>query len=103
LPTSNIGGTGGVAGYTTINGITFGYAKGGEGGSGGATGGSGNTSNGAEPGTIVNGGGGNYGGGGGFGEGNTSTILYGGDGAVRIIWPGITRAYPSTGTADQFF
>lgn len=42
--------------------------------------------------------GGNYGGGG----GNSSTQMYtGGAGAIRIIWPGNLRQFPSTRTADE--
>lgn len=55
---------------------------GGNGGSGGASGGSGG------------GNGGNYGGGG------SHNSTSGGNGAVRIIWPGTTRQFPSTNTGD---
>jgi hypothetical protein len=44
--------------------------------------------------------GGNYGGGSGQAQPNSGQ---GGDGAVRIIWPGTnvpTRAFPSTNTGD---
>lgn len=55
---------------------------GGNGGSGGAAGGS------------SGGNGGNYGGGG------SHNSTSGGNGAVRIIWPGTTRQFPSTNTGD---
>lgn len=43
-----------------------------------------------------------YGGGGaGIEDDTTATGLIGGGGAVRIIWGGENRAYPSTNTADQ--
>jgi hypothetical protein len=104
LPTSNIGGRGGEAGFSA-NPSNNGYSKGGGGGSGGATGGSGAfaLTNG-EPAPIVISGGGLYGGGGGKGVNSGEPLTsYGGDGAVRIIWPGSTRSYPNTGTADQFY
>ena len=44
--------------------------------------------------------GGNYGGGSGA-QGGNGTSQYGGNGAVRIMWPGDERAYPSTRTADE--
>jgi hypothetical protein len=37
-----------------------------------------------------------YGGGG----GNSEVSGTGGDGAVRIIWPGTTRQFPSTNTGN---
>ena len=40
--------------------------------------------------------GGSPGGGGGGSDGNTSVAGRGGDGAVRIIWPGDTRSFPNT-------
>jgi hypothetical protein len=64
----------------------------GKGGSGGADGATTTTSNAA--GSI----GGAYGGGGGCGY---TTGGRGGHGAVRIIWPGDLREYPSTRTADE--
>ena len=64
-------------------------ANGGGGGSGGTAGG--NTPP-YSPATVA----GAYGGGGG-GFGNTTT----GAGAVRIIWPGTTRQFPSTNTTDM--
>jgi hypothetical protein len=48
----------------------------------------------------VNGGaGGAYGGGGGYND-NLVTGGAGAVGAVRIIWPGTTRSFPSTNTGD---
>jgi hypothetical protein len=41
--------------------------------------------------------GGAYGGGGGIGQNANGA---GGVGAVRIIWPGTTRSFPSTNTGD---
>lgn len=67
------------------------YTGGGEGGSGGADGGN------AEGGTGT---GGAYGGGGGFNNWTNPTITAG-VGAVRIIWPGDERSFPSTRTADE--
>lgn len=55
----------------------------GQGGSGGAAGSSSNA--------------GSYGGGG----GNSSPSTYGGGGAVRIIWPGTLRQFPSTRTGNE--
>jgi hypothetical protein len=58
-----------------------GQLNGGVGGTGGAgSGGSGSS----------------YGGGGGFSAAGNS----GGNGAVRIIWPGTSRSFPSTNTGD---
>ncbi len=66
----------------------IGYGQGGGGGSGGANG-----NNGVSGGSGI---GGLYGGGGAGGLSNAS----GGSGAVRIIWPGTTRSFPSTCTGD---
>jgi hypothetical protein len=46
--------------------------------------------------------GGNYGGGGSNGSsiGGTPTGGAGGSGAVRIIWPGTSRSFPSTNTGN---
>jgi hypothetical protein len=45
---------------------------------------------------------GGFPGGGGGAAGSTSNCSgYGGDGAVRIIWPGTSRSFPSTRTADE--
>lgn len=103
------------------------FGTGGGGGSGGFSGfGGGNTTNfGGAGGKFGGGGGGGYalgypGAGGGLGyknnitvvPGNTYTVVVGaggsaqgnngvgGDGAVRIIWPGTTRQFPSTNTWD---
>lgn len=70
-------------------------ATGGGGGSGGTAG-----CNGANSGCCRFGGnGGAYGGGGGQGS-STSKNGTGANGAVRIIWPGNTRQFPSTNTGD---
>jgi hypothetical protein len=70
-------------------------------GSSGAGGTSGNRgdggSGGVGGGTSVNGG--NYGGGGGTGSTPESGTAAG-SGAIRIIWPGTTRQFPSTNTGD---
>jgi hypothetical protein len=85
-------------GYYAFNGS---YGGGGSGASGGANGYygqnpfSGMNQSGGNVGIL----GGNYGGGG----GGSGTSYGGGNGAVgfvRIIWPGNTRVYPSTSTAD---
>jgi hypothetical protein len=71
-------------------------ANGGGGGSGGASGAAGTNAN--TPGT-----GGLYGGGGGLaynGGTDVFTTRLGGVGAVRIIWPGTSRSFPSTNTGD---
>ncbi len=65
----------------------------GTGGSGGATTFTADQHNGA-PGAL-------YGGGAGTGSYGTGTPSAGGGGAVRIIWPGNTRSFPSTNTADM--
>ena len=79
--------------------------SGGGGGSGGATGGGASVSigpgNGACPpfsGSAV---GGDYGGGGGKGNAYSTITMGGGKGAVRIIWPGCARTFPSTRTANE--
>lgn len=108
------GGPGGVGGGGTscVDG-----SYGGSGGSGGANGGRGSGYNS----TVTGGAGGAYGGGGGMGGGykvggiiccygpvfyypNTqrrNTGGTGGVGAVRIIWPGTARSFPSTRTANE--
>jgi hypothetical protein len=50
----------------------------------------------------VGGNGGPYGGGGGSGNAFLPTSIggSGGSGAVRIIWPGTTRQFPSTNTGN---
>lgn len=82
-------GSNGAAGTSTST------NRGGKGGSGGGNGTSVDT-------TCSSGTGGYYGGGGGGGPTN-NTIICGGDpgtGAVRIIWPGSTRQFPSTCTGN---
>lgn len=71
------------------------YAGGGGGGSGGASGSSGSSFNGGN--------GGGYGGGAGSSSasGVSRTSGAGANGAVRIIWPGTTRSFPSTNTGDM--
>jgi len=54
------------------------------------------------PGISLGGGGGSNGGSGSNpGVGTNGAVGNGAQGAVRIIWPGTTRQFPSTGTADQ--
>jgi len=67
-------------------------AGGGGGGSGGTAGAGGNN-------TSVSSGG-TYGGGGASGRLNAGTAGTGGVGAVRIIWPGTSRSFPSTNTGN---
>lgn len=83
-------GTNGAAGVSGTNVGTGGGA--GSSGTAGATGKS-NTTDGVNRG----GAGGLFGGGG----GNSATSGNGGGGAVRIIWPGNVRQFPSTRTADE--
>jgi hypothetical protein len=83
-------GTNGAAGVSGTNVGTGGGA--GSSGTAGATGES-NTTDGVNRG----GAGGLFGGGG----GNSATSGNGGGGAVRIIWPGNVRQFPSTRTADE--
>ena len=86
------GGGGGGVGIlgSGSNGTAGSGQNGGGGGSGGSTGSAGSGNSG--------GAGGAYGGGGG-GEGG-GTNGNGSVGAVRIIWPGTTRSFPSTQTGD---
>ena len=88
------GGGGGVGilgiGATGTGGIATG--GGGVGGSGGANGTTATTDAGAA--------GGAYGGGGGGANDDGAAGAAGGGGAVRIIWPGTTRSFPSTNTGD---
>jgi len=96
-------GGGGASGYSGSGGGGVGILGEGSSGAGGARvgtvaygggGGSGGT-DGQASNTSTEGRGGPYGGGsGGYGLGS-------GVGAVRIIWPGDTRSFPSTGTGDQ--
>ena len=76
----------GATTYTTPNGMTYGA-----GGGGGSGGGDGNGAGGATP-----SGDGAHGGGGGSGSNRGGNA----HGAVRIIWPGNTRSFPST-NVDQ--
>ena len=69
----------------------------GQGGGGGGVGGVAGTT----PTTTFGGAGGKYGGGGGGSSGGNGTVTPYGYGAVRIIWPGTCRAFPSTRTADE--
>jgi len=78
-------GTGGSGGYPVSS------AGGGTGGSGGGDGGNSTPTSKGNPGL--------YGGGG--GASNADTNPSGGQGAVRIIWPGTTRQFPSTNTTDM--
>ena len=82
------GGGVGILGQGTsgANGIPCGALRPGKGGSGGADG-SGITGN------IVGGNGGAYGGGSGGGNSGSGTAAAG---AVRIVWPGCARSFPST-------
>jgi len=76
----------------------YGYGNGGCGGSGGANGQSWSTNCGG-----YGGNGGQYGGGGGIGRNNSGALSSsngGGGGAVRIIWPGTTRSFPTTNTGN---
>jgi hypothetical protein len=92
---SGAGGGGGV-------GLLGQGANGVAGGSGtaGAGGGGSGGSNGGVYGSNPAGAGGNYGGGGGASMTNGSTAGAGARGAVRIIWPGSGRSFPSTNTGD---
>jgi len=66
-----------------------------QGGSGGTNG----TAWGGSAGTVTPTGG-NYGGGAGYSGGTNNGGGQGGVGAVRIIWPGTSRSFPSTNTGD---
>ena len=114
------GGGGGGAGYTAANGNWRAGGGGGVGilgqgsnGAGGTSngnspngggGGSGGTAGGFSNASFVTGNGGVYGGGSGRNEYISlcqSCGANGGGGAVRIIWPGDTRKFPSTCTGDK--
>ena len=87
------GGGGGGTGLYGVgsNGSSGTRGNNGNSGSGGGGGSGGNSGSGAN--------GGSYGGGGGGGTyyfGSTSSIGSGANGAVRIVWPGNTRSWPST-------
>jgi hypothetical protein len=110
------GGGGGGGGYVLSDSNTVANGGGGggvgllgEGSSGSAggansatnrgTGGSGGA-NGTNASAGVYGNGGNYGGGAGRTDAGTSKYGEPGTGALRIIWPGTTRSFPSTNTGD---
>lgn len=103
---------GGTAMSTGVGGGGGGVGLKGEGASGVTSfGGGGGGSGGEDGGTRTNSGGGDggeYGGGGGGGAQSDGTGVLrtvpggvGGPGALRIIWPGDERQYPSTRTADE--
>jgi hypothetical protein len=111
------GGAGGYTGSGGNGGTTFSPGSGGGGASGASPGsgggGVGILGQGTSGTTAAQGGsggsngfvydGGVYGGGGGTGPttvGTTTTYGIGGGGAVRIIWPGTTRVFPSTNTGN---
>jgi hypothetical protein len=93
---SKLGGGGGVGllgqGASGAGGAASG-AQGGGGGSGGNTGGAG-----GPPGNPASGG--NYGSAGGLTYPDQPTAGNGGLTAIRIMWPGTTRSYPSTNTGN---
>ena len=94
----------GASGAGGTNPPGSGISNPGVGGSGGATGGAGSSN--YNPcfcclSTSSGGVGGAYGGGGGDACGANPTEANGGVGAVRIIWPGCARSFPSTRTADE--
>lgn len=95
---ASAGGGGGVGLYGQGSNGSGGAAStsggpGGGGGSGGSSGASGYQSSG---GIVYGGCGGAYGGGGGSSANTNLAGGNGGSGAVRIIWPGNTRSFPST-------
>lgn len=99
---SRSGGGGGTGIYGQGSNGTAGIRCGtsGTGGGGGSGGGAGVTATGGGSTCFVNGGvGGLYGGGGGGGN-NPPNNRCTGKGAVRIIWPGTTRSFPSTNTGN---
>lgn len=91
------GGGGGGVGLLGSGSSGGGGSAGGGGGAG--SGGSGGSGGSPSPpyGSYVGGNGGAYGGGGGYGSASGAV---GGGGAVRIIWPGNTRSFPSTCTGN---
>lgn len=99
IGSDGVGGTGIVTSIPVTPTSGNGRAIGGTGGSGGVTGGSGYPHNGGSGYTITT----PYYLGGQYGGGSSGDRIYGSNGGVRIMWPGNTRAYPSTGTADQIF
>lgn len=104
------GGGGGGGGYINTNskvlsggGVGI-YGQGSDGAAGATDNGGGGGSGGTAGGNTNSGTGGAFGGGGGGVKGSASvpgTGSNGGGGAVRIIWPGDDRYYPSTRTADE--
>ena len=90
------GGGVGVFGESTSGaaGIASNNAQGGQGGSGGISGGDGSFN------SNLDSSGGAYGGGPGA-QGGSGDGYNGANGAVRIIWPGDARQFPSTRTADE--
>ena len=101
-------GGGGAGGRATLNSLGAGagggggFSGGGGGGGGGSLGDSTSATNGQAGFNAASraGGAGGFPGGGGGGRGNTGSGGGGANGAVRIIWPGLTRQFPSTNTAD---
>lgn len=95
------GGSGGGGSYGSGGGGTgiLGLGSNGAGGSGGTGGGGG--SGGAAGGASGNPIGGAYGGAGGSGSGSSNASYAGAGGAVRIVWPGCARSYPSTRMPDE--
>ena len=90
----NAGAGGGGVGLLGQGSNGAGGSIGGGGGGGGSGGASGANTSGTSGGA-----GGAYGGGGGFND-NLTTGGAGAVGAVRIIWPGTTRSFPSTNTGN---
>ena len=90
------GSSGSAGSYRNVGNCLSSYAAGGGGGSGGGSGG--NTTVNYSTSVSVAGVGGAYGGGTGLICINTTTRTYprGAVGAVRIVWPGSTRQFPST-------
>ena len=93
-PLAGGGGGTGILGEGTSGAGGTGAGGGGGGGSGGTAGQNGGY------GCGTNGDGGAYGGGGASGN-NGNCAAQGAAGAVRIMWPGNVRSYPSTRTADE--
>ena len=91
------GGGGGAYGSTSISGEGGGVGLQGQGSNG-----AGGTSSSPNGGAGSGGSGKNYGGGGrkGYYSGSVRSSSAGASGAVRIIWPGDERQFPSTDTAD---
>jgi len=97
-------GANGAGGTTSNSQPGYSYTGGGGGGSGGGAGGSGQvyknccgTPSCYSSSSAL---GGDYGGGGGRNNCFSNITVGGGKGAVRIIWPGTTRSFPSTNTGD---